>query len=283
MKSLKERAMRVRPSLSMWTARRFDKKVTSEVIENHGASSDAGRWNKLLVAQKSIKKLVKLKGEFWTEHYRRTVPWTKDGWALLTTKGYYDYIEWVNAWKIRWEGEVWNFAINYPGLVQEARVRLNNMFNADDYPPASEIIDRFNFELDFDSIPNATDFRVDIADDEVKRIRDLMETRGQERLAQAMKEVWLRLYDQVKHIAERLGKPENVFRDTLIGNVTNLVNILPSLNITEDPDLERLRREVERKLAGLDPQELRDDDKKRKAVHKDASAILGAMSAYVGG
>ena len=60
MKSLKETAMRVRPSLSMWTARKFDKKVTGKVIEDHGASKDAGRWNKLLIAQDAIKKLVKL-------------------------------------------------------------------------------------------------------------------------------------------------------------------------------------------------------------------------------
>lgn len=282
MKSLKEKAMRVRPSLSMWTARKFDKKVTSKVIDDHGASPDAGRWNKLLVAQDAIKDLVKLKGEFWTEHYKRTVPWTKDGWALLTAKGYQEYVEFVNDWKTKWEGRVWEFAMNYPALVEQARHRLNGMFNEKDYPPASEIMDRFEFDIDFDSIPDGKDFRVDIQADEVKRIRDLMKEKGEERLATAMKEVWDRLHSVVKKFAERMSKPDNVFRDSLIGNVIELTNILPSLNITDDPDLERLRREVEAKLAGFDPQELRDDVDKRKDAHKDANAILGAMSAYIG-
>ena len=284
MKSLKETAMRVRPSLSMWTARKFDKKVTGKVIEDHGASKDAGRWNKLLIAQDAIKKLVKLKGEFWTEHYRRTVPWTKDGWALLTTKGYYEYMEFVSNFKTKWEGEVWLFVMNYPAMVDDAKARLNGMWNENDYPDAADIKEKFNFDLDVDALPNSKDFRVDIKDDEVKRIRDLIEEKGQERLAAAMKDVWKRLYDQVNHISTSLKNPKKVFRDSLIGNVTSLVNILPSLNITNDPDLERLRREVEAKLGeqALDPQELRTDSKKRAEAAKSASAILGAMSAYTG-
>jgi len=158
------------------------------------------------------------------------------------------------------------------------------MWNEDDYPDAATIKEKFGFDLDVDALPKAADFRVDIKDDEVKRIRDLIEEKGQERLAAAMKEVWNRLYTQVNHISTSLKNPKKVFRDSLIGNVTSLVNILPSLNITNDPDLERLRREVEAKLGedALDPQELRTDSKKRAEAAKSASAILGAMSAYTG-
>jgi predicted secreted Zn-dependent protease len=174
--------------------------------------------------------------------------------------------------------------MDFPAMVEQAKQRLNGMFNADDYPPASEIVDRFKFELDYNTVAqwDGSHLAVDLRDDEVKRIGDLMAAKADEKLANAMKDVWQRLYDQVRRIAERLSHPENVFRDSLIGNVANLVNILPTLNITDDPNLEQMRRDVERILASQDPQELRDDIVKRKHTCDDANAILSAMVGYVG-
>lgn len=285
MKSLRETVMLIRPSLSMWTARKFDKKVTADIIDQYGTNKDAGRFNKLLVAQDAIKALVKLKGEFWTEHYRRTVPWTKDGWAMLSTKGYWSYMEWLKEWKIKWEGTVYKFAMDYPALVEDAKRRLNGMFNEKDYPPASEILDRFSFELDYNTVAqwDGKHLAIDLNDEEVDRVASLMEAKSKEKVENAMREVWGRLHKEVKKLAERCSKPDNVFRDSIIGNIADLVGILPTLNITDDPDLEEARRKVERTLANKDPQEIRDDPVKRKETKKEADKILSSMAAFMGG
>ena len=56
-----------------------------------------------------------------------------------------------------------------------------------------------------------------------------------------------RLYEAVQHLADRLTAykvtgegVEHPFRDTVVTNLVKLVDVLPKLNITNDPELERL-------------------------------------------
>jgi hypothetical protein len=46
---LHTRAMLVSLRISAWSARKYDKKISLEVAANHGASADAGRYNKYLM------------------------------------------------------------------------------------------------------------------------------------------------------------------------------------------------------------------------------------------
>jgi hypothetical protein len=61
-----------------------------------------------------------------------------------------------------------------------------------------------------------------------------------------------------------------------------LVDVLPKLNVTGDPELERLAAEVRASLL-VDPQELRKSESIRSETAKAASAIAGRMSAYMCG
>ncbi len=59
-----------------------------------------------------------------------------------------------------------------------------------------------------------------------------------------------------------------------------LVDVLPKLNVTGDPELERLAAEVRASLL-VDPQELRKSESVRNETAKAALAISARMSAYM--
>ena len=49
MANLISRAMLASSRISSWSARKYDRKITDETNTAHGASSDAGRYNKMLL------------------------------------------------------------------------------------------------------------------------------------------------------------------------------------------------------------------------------------------
>ena len=99
----------------------------------------------------------------------------------------------------------------------------------------------------------------------------------------AMRDLWRRLYEPVKHMAEKLADPEGKFKDTLVSNIREIAGLLTRLNVAEDPNLEELRKEVEAKLCGQAPETLRTDATIRTMVAADARQIADVMRGYMGG
>jgi hypothetical protein len=75
---------------------------------------------------------------------------------------------------------------------------------------------------------------------------------------------------------------EHPFRDSVVTNLVRLVDVLPKLNVTADPELERLAAEVRASLL-IDPQELRKSESTRTETAAVAAAIATRMAAYMGG
>ena len=75
---------------------------------------------------------------------------------------------------------------------------------------------------------------------------------------------------------------EHPFRDSVVTNLVKLVDVLPKLNVTGDPELERLAAQVRASLL-VDPQELRKSESIRSETAKAALAIADRMSAYMCG
>lgn len=288
--NITESAMLSRLSVSLWTARRHDKRLSDEVATNHGAQSDAGRYNKLLLSKDALAETSKIASAAREFHYTNTLPWMDDGYRILPAANFWHYGEKMRAYHADFDSAVAKFLDGYPSFKADARVRLNGMFREDDYPDEQRIRAKFDFDVGTMPLPQAADFRVSLNDGEVARIKSEIEQRTQAAIDGAVRDLWQRIRATVEHIAERLelyrvsgGKVENPFRDSLIENARELVGLLPRLNVTGDPDLDRITREIDMKLCALDPQTLRESDVLRGKVAQDANAILEAMAGYCGG
>jgi hypothetical protein len=83
-------------------------------------------------------------------------------------------------------------------------------------------------------------------------------------------------------MADRLEEEGAVFRDSLVNNIKDLANLLPRLNIAEDPDLERLGNYVSQRLCTVPPDVLRKDPSIRKETADQANAVLRRMDYFMG-
>ena len=172
---------------------------------------------------------------------------------------------------------------NYPALVQEAKGLLGSLYNETDYPSASQISRKFDFDFFVDPLPDAGDFRVTLQSDEVQAIQAQIKARVEAAQQTAMTDLWDRLKDVLGKVEERLSDSEKTFHDSLIGNVAELTDLIPRLNITGDRKLTRTVALIEDKIATLDPASLRSNPIERKDAAKDAKAILDLMAGYCGG
>lgn len=280
--SLANRAILVSLSVSQWDARRIDKPETLAVQEKHGTVKRAARVHKsLLPGAKELDAIHKYTGAIRTFVYKHTLPWG-EGTQILKTAGFMSFTQELDGMRAHWHDLVNQFVMAYPRLRQEAEYALGSLFDPTDYPDANSIREKFVTDVKYLPVPEASDWRVDLGEEQVSALRQAVEEQTQRAQADAMKEAWQRLFKVVEHAHERLANPKAVFRDSLIENAIEVCALLPSLNIANDVNLEKMRRTIEGALCAQSPQALRKSSKARGFAAVQMKQAMDKMSGMYG-
>jgi hypothetical protein len=287
--SLSSRAMLCSLSISMWSARKHDPDASEEIAARQGAQSDAGRYHKVLLPKEALSDIQKIVSEARQEHYFMTLPWDDNGYRVLPAAAYMDHVDRMRALSSRFALAVDGLAQQFLILIDQARTRLGGLFREHDYPTPEELRAKFAFATNVLPLPDAGDFRVALGDEERERIKRQITAAVEASLQVGSRELWSRLYDAVQHMADRLsaykvtgGGVEHPFRDTVVTNLVKLTDVLPKLNVTNDPELERLANQVRSSLL-VDPNALRASESVRTETAKAAAAIAERMAGYMTG
>lgn len=280
---INEKAVLVQLSISQWTARKIDKKVTSDVATQNGTDSTVGRYNKVLLPLGTyLKDVHSMTTTIRTHFYNNTLCWGLEGTQLLPSANYLEFMSQYREFKSEWLKRVERFLDAYPYLKNQAKVQLKGLYNEKDYPDTDAIRRKFSIDLATFPVP-ASDFRVEIQDEELTAIQQEVESRVLAAQQQAMNDVWNRLHERVKVMAEKLADPSAIFRDSLVENAKEICSLLPRLNFADDPNLESMRQEVLTELAGQHPDALRNDPDLRREKADKAKDILDKMGVFMGG
>jgi hypothetical protein len=287
---LSSRAMLAGLNIRQWAARKLDKRVSEEVAAQHGAAADVGRYNKALVAKDSLAAIIAAANAARSVHYARTLPWLDDGSRILPAAAFQAYSDRLRAIRQDFESAVAAFVAGYPAYVQDARTRLNGLFDPNDYPSEREIAGRFSFSVRILPLPDSADFRADLDAAQADRIRQEIADATREAMSTAIGDAWQRIVESVGRMVDRLNayKPasgsnraEGIFRDSLVENVRELVDLLPAFNLTSDPFLADIAARMARDLCQHDAAELRDNADLRRDTAKAAESILADVTAYL--
>ena len=279
--NITDRALLVHLTVSQWTARKYDKRASKEVTTAHGAASAAGRFNKSLLPMNDKLENIHKKTTFIrTKYYNNTLPWGLDGTMMLPTANYLSFMSDFRKEKGEWEQLVQEFLDEYDQMKLDAQRILGSLYDPADYPTALELRHKFKMDMAVFPVPSA-DFRVAIGSEELTRIQQDVERRVKEAEQAALKDVWNRLYERVKHIAEKLADPKAIFRDSMVENAKEICALLPRLNFADDPNLEAMRQQVEASLI-KPPEALRNDPDLRRDTAATAKDIMDKMGAFMG-
>lgn len=281
MHTLATKAMTVNLTIGLWQGHRLDKSASADVTERAGANPDAARVNKLLVTKDSLAAVGTAGNALRTHFYTNTLPWRDNGDRVLTRQLYLKFIEQHEALKGAYSDAVEKFLTeDYPREIQRAEFRMGTLFNPDDYPTAGKLRGKFYVALEIAPITTSGDFRVELDAKHVEQLRNEMDVAAEARVKTAMQSVWQKLFDAVKHAQERLAVPEGRLYDTTVTNITDLIELAPGLNLTDDPQLVSICKEIDDVFGSTTTKELRKDSSMRSAVATEAEEILEKMRGF---
>lgn len=287
-KTMAEKAMLADLTIKGWSGRATDNEAAAFTAQHYQANAEWTRFTKRLVRADALKAVKKIEAAARAKHKELTLPWNENGQRILPAKAFNDYSAAMGQLRDDHESAVDDLVAEFDTLVDEARRELGGLFNADDYPTAAELQAKFVFDTELTALDTTGDFRVQMSDAEMQRLQAQITERTERRLAAAMSDVYQRLHEVVAHMAQRLkaykpkrsddGKVENPFRDATLRNVADIVDLMPKLNVTNDPELDALAQEVRQNLLAADADTLRTDDAKRADVAAKADEIAAAMA-----
>jgi len=242
MNTLAEKSMLVRLTRSMYQPYAYDDEATKEVEKSHGVSR-AGRFNKRLL--KDSTRFAKVNQAFnavYLLHMSRTLPWLDDGLRILPAQNYLEYaneMRPVITIATRLADEL---AAHWGEEIDEDRKRLNGLFNVMDYPVS--VREKYSIRLQFLPVPTASDFRVEISEEDKASLDDAVRDAEQGVKTHILKSLMEPLERAVKKLSIPVGAEGAVFRDSMLENILETAERMQSLDLTGDAGVAKLLGEV---------------------------------------
>ena len=286
--SITSSGMLVRLYQRGWSGRKYDPKESEELVQRHCSASDEARVNKLLVPKELLSPIQRHDGEWKRWHYSQTLPYDEP-YRILCAVNFFAYRDGSREREDERRRLVEKLKASLPQALADAPRRLNGLLKPGDLPTAEEVLAKFDAGVEVTPIPDSSAFRV-FLDGEAEDLARQIDRARDERIRDAMRDVWQRVADCVGRMHERLsayrqdeesGRVEGVFRDSLVENVRELVELLPRLNLTGDGELARLGAEMKGALCWHEAEELRSNEAARRGVAEEAQRILARVNEYL--
>jgi len=280
--SISSAAMFVELSIATWAGRKLDKRASADITNSNNAARGVANVNKKLLGDcAELDAVSKFTANVRNIHYSMTMPWSDMGLRLVSTQNYFKYTQQMSALQTEFHRLVNIFLDAYGWEIGQAQVKLGDLFNQDEYPSTDRLREKFRFQLSEMPVPDVGDFRLDINNEAQQLIKQKYADYYTAQLKNAMRDVWLRAHTALSKMSERLDYADKdtkkVFRDSLIENVMDMVDLLKTCNITGDSQMSAIATSLENALLGVTPDALRADDYLRYETKQHIDTVLKAL------
>jgi hypothetical protein len=284
--SLATSAVLVSVDVNVWSATKQDRGISAEVTSAKKADSNAGRFVKNLLADDPTHKKL--------SNYRQTVyNWVKRATYRWNNSQDLLPVAMLPKFKAEYHEHEKNFASlldeflnKYPNIISDMAFKQGDMFDRSEYPTAEQIRNKFGIKLYVAEVPT-NDFRCNIAQDLADDLKAHYEGQAQEIVSSVMVDATERLVDymqRIKHCCgydevSKSGTDETTFKkrkiyDTTIQQAKEQCEVLKSFNLTNNPELAEASASLEKLLADVSAEDLRESDAVRSNVGEGIDSIL---------
>jgi hypothetical protein len=280
---LSERALLVRPSISMWRGEILDKAASRDTAERHQADRGQVKTTKYLIPKAALDPIGTCANSLRSFVRQETLPWRWDGVSLLPTENYMNFCEGWRRRRLEFDAAVRALTNRWLFHVNMGKRALGNLAKDFEYPTAEQVASLYEARVEMFPVPDGVDFRAQVTASEAEAIRENLQVEAEAELVRVQSYMWEQMQVHVSRIVERLSEYEKDdsgkvtkgrIHDSLIGNLQLLVDRLSRLNIAKDPAIEAMRQELDAKLCGHTAEDLKADDVLRGSVKDAALDIL---------
>lgn len=280
MAKLTEKALLMSLSISQWSGRKFDKKATNKIAADFGVKASAGRYNKILVDQTELAKIQKASGALRTAFYEGTLPWSDSDYRIRPTAGYMEFIDKLAKLQGDFDAAVPTFCDKYEDLIRKAEHELNGLFNRADYPTKDEIKGKFKVKISAVPVPETSDFRVDLSNQEIERLQKNLQASNSEAIKKAVLHTYNKVLMAVSRMSETLQDTDKKFKNSLTGNLQKIADAMPEMNLTNDKELTAIAEQI-KQLVDVNPDDLRKKPGTRAQKAREAQELKNKVKAKI--
>jgi len=283
--AVRESALLAQVSISTWTASRSDKTAGEKLTTDAGASRRAARVviNLLAGAEENLKAVTGAFEAVRSLHYSYTLPWVSDphasrqkGPRLLPHLLFDQYLGALSRQKREAQAllDAWDFDAD----VARAKPNLGSLTRAD-YPSADEVKGSFRIHMEFEPIPEGTQFK-GLPDLAVERLSRALDTRQQRMVEEAQKALWKEARDRVSHMVEQFGDVERKAYASTLDNTRELLTLLPGWNLAGSPEVDEVVQDIKNMLDGVGIEDVRKSASTRQDVAENARRVLEKLDRF---
>ena len=200
---------------------------------------------------------------------------------LFLVDKYQDVVTKVDNFKMKFTKGYEHFCENfYNEIVPKQKNRLNDAWDEADYP--SDILSKFGCHVLFTTVPDASSVQkyIGLPQEDVDRLVVENEKAVTAMFETAMRHPYKRIVEVVNKMVEKLSDEGARFKNSLVDNIKEVVDLLPQLNITKSKELEDIADRLNQDLCSVAPDALRYDLNKRKEVVEKAEKIMADLEGY---
>jgi hypothetical protein len=261
---------------------KLDREVSNEVNLQKGAALDASRTNKQLIDKDALKAIKKTQAQCKIYHDHMTLPYVDRGPRLLPTLKYLEYTEKMNGYINDIEIAKNDFLEHYNDYVEEQRVRLGEMFKANDYPDVSAIREAFGASITFYPLPDSSQLvkLAGVNKQDMAKIKKQVKQSLEEKTKEAMAEVWNRVYTAIKKLHGALTREKGKLHQSLVDTLVEFIELIPALNITGDKNLNKVVKQIQKDLVNYDMKVYKAAPDLKQDTADKAEKLMKQMEAY---
>ena len=281
--SISSSAMLVDLTVTQARMRKNDPDAAARLAAMSGAEPDAFTAIKSLFGKKceELEAVKKQVTRIRNAHKNLTLPWKDGGGRLLTTMASFGYHKSITEEIAKGEALVKVLVASYEQRKEEAKMALGPDYNENDYPSLEKFASKFSFSLDVEPLPTSGDFRIDIQKTGIADIAEQYQSKFEDRYATAMQDVWNRAHKVCKNMSDKLDylaeNDKKIFRDTLVSNVTDIVDMMRGFNITNDPTMVAAANHLEETMRVVTPEALRENPSLRAETKRSVDEVIKTL------
>lgn len=276
--------------VSIWSARKLDKKQTQKSLTSAGATNDGGRFNKHLLANADAAlKEVQRKGNQIRDYVdANTLPWDDAGNRLISNVQMLTTVGDLARLQGEFNAAVDEFVAEYPVLRAQAIANLGTMGDDSDYPQPDVVRSKFSVKVSYNPLPvGFGDIRQGMTQQQAAAWQNHFEGNVKAQVNGALSNAWGRLRESLERYSDRLQPRDGddadkmkIFKDTMVEGLRDTLTLLNGLNVFGDANLSQICSEVSSRVASIDAGALRSSPATAVSVKMDVDEILRRMKAF---
>lgn len=267
---LAERAMLVSLTISGIPGNdRVDQNLTEKIKAEHKMGSKSGNWNAHQFPPDVYAAMASIVAACRAWNRKATNVWPENGWQMIGSKYHPSYMAQVRRWKEQVEAAWESFIAKLPEMRAWAKQEHNGAYDESRYVE-SRLRSRFCFDVKFRPVPASSQYCEALAHllgADAESVNEYAE----EAMKNAQADLWARLHEPLANLISILNKSisgkETRITKTLVSNVEEIADLVPMLNIDDDPELNRMADAAKKLCKGITAEKLSESEElKRKTL-----------------